>query len=114
MNEKGEGMAVQKIANMKSRLERYEAESRKFWREDFVPLALIGLVICFGGSYLLTRVLGFDPVMGIDWRAAAACIWVLSLVPFILMKHPKKPTPSDVARDQALRRAFGMDDTVEK
>lgn len=104
-------MEVQKIANYEQRKQEYSADCRKFWLNEFSPLAAIGALVVFGGMYGLSKI-GITPDS--DWRLSALLIWAVLLIPPVKMMYPEMPHPNDVLYDQALRRTVGMDDSVDK
>lgn len=102
-------MEVQQIENLDNRMVRYEKARRDFYFIE-VPLVLtIGLIVCVGLMGALNA-----------WVAPVEYWWVKGLifacvlsVPPLKMFMPNCPSVGDVEADQELRRAFGMDDTVE-
>jgi hypothetical protein len=104
-------MEVQKIASYEQRMQEYREECLGFWLKEFTLVAAIGALVVFGGMYGLSRI-GITP--DLDWRVLALLLWGLMLIPPVKMLHPEKPNPNDVLRDQALRQAAGMDDSVNE
>lgn len=106
-------MRVQKIANYEQRLRAYRSDCKRFWRGEFLWMGTTAFIIVFGFiGYLNSKGAHFP--LDLDWKVIAAAFWVVLMIPPVAMMHPKKPHPDDVLRDQELRRAFNMDDTVSK
>lgn len=104
-------MQIQKIANYEQRKQQYRDELKTFWLVEFTAFAVIDASITFCGMYGLHKI-GIEP--DLDWRLSALLMWLLMLILPVKMLYPEKPCPSDILRDRALRRAAGMDDTVEE
>lgn len=105
-------MKVQKIANYEQRKQEYIADCKNFWLKEFLPLAVIGALVAFGGMYGLLKAGITTP--DLDWRLSAIIIWAGMLIAPVKMMYPDKPHPNDVLYDQALRRTVGMDDSVDQ
>lgn len=104
-------MKVQKIANYEQRIQEYHQECRDFWFKEFSLIAVIGAIVIFGLMFGLTK-FGVSP--DLDWRLLSFIFWTGLLIPPIKIMHPERPDPSDVLRDQALRRSISIDDSVSE
>ncbi len=109
-------MKPQKIANLQTRMDWYQNE-RKTWFKQSALFLLIVALVTYAFYYLAMNIapaVGFNPD-----EEAKYIIPILGLAFFLFgigtaNPFPKKPTQLDVEKDQALRRAHGMSDEVEK
>jgi len=106
-------MQVQPIANFEQRMTQYRQEMRDFVLLQCPWLFMASLTVSLGFMYVATHssFQGIPPMQG-DWRLLGLLAAVALMIPPIAMMKPECPTPGDVAADQALRRAMGMDDSV--
>jgi len=105
-------MKVQMLLNFDQRMQAYREDRRNFWIKEFSSFALAGIVVTFGMMFVVSKIPGVEFPMNSNWWQFAFLFWLGAMVIPIKMMHPKRPSPDDVLRDQALRRQFGMDDTV--
>jgi len=102
---------VRPIANLKTRMAEYE-EERIDWIRQCVVIVLLGMGVASAFLYVIARITE-DEAMSAYWMWFGPIMGAfLSYWPVLLTK-PECPHPSDVKRDQELRRYFGMDDKVE-
>lgn len=106
-------MNVQPIDSYETRLQQYRAEMRRFVLCELSVIFLIAVAVGMGMAYLFTQypMEGQTPI-SLDWRLFGLCFALPAMVPVYMMMKPTEPQPGDVAADRALRRAFGMDDSV--
>lgn len=102
-------MRVQKIENLESRLARYKQERVSFIFTELTPIVSLCVLLAIGLIYAINRwVGGYD-----NWFLVGAVLGACISMPPVLATMPKRPTIEDVHADQSLRRAYGMDDTVD-
>ncbi len=108
-------MKIQPIASYEQRQAQYREELRQFVLSRFSWLCVLGLMVSLGMAYVLTHCTyqGIGPIEA-DWFGLGLALCFVTLVPVFMMLKPVPPRPGDVAADQALRRAFGMDDTLSR
>lgn len=100
--------AITPISSFDERMRDYRKECRRFYYVA-IPAALLVLVASLASYYALDAVLG--PLRS-DWRVVALGIALGVVVMPIYVMRPQRPSHEDVLRDQAIRRAAGLDDTV--
>lgn len=102
-------MHVQKIESLESRLARYKKERLSFVFTEAMPIFSLCVLISIGLMYAINRWVGtYD-----NWLLVGAVIGVCLSMPPVLATMPKRPTLEDIHDDQNIRRAHGMDDTVD-
>jgi hypothetical protein len=104
-------MRVQKIECLENRLANYRQERLVFLRQCVPMIVGIGAVVISGLLYLLDR---FSPNGFPNWKWVSVVLVACISAPALLAMKPKRPTQDDVLADQVLRRAHGLDDTVER
>lgn len=104
-------MKVQLIANYEQRLQQYRDDMWRFLIHETPWILLCGLIIFLGASYAINRFVMPSRQWGSLWLALGLAIGII--LPVVFMLKPRRPSRADVLADQALRRAFGMDDTVD-
>ena len=104
-------MRTEPLSNLEDRLKRYRADCFRVYAGELPAMFLLALFFSLGLFYGLNRYLG--PI-AYDWRLCAVAFALAVTFPPLLLWMPKKPTMKDVLRDQALRREYGLDDTVRK
>jgi len=104
-------MQVQKIQNLESRIAEYKRELSTFFTRDAPMIVGVGILVISGLLYLLDR---FSPNGFPNWEWVSLILVVCLSIPALLAVKPKRPTQDDVLADQMLRRAHGLDDTVEE
>lgn len=102
-------MRVQKIESLESRLARYEQERLNFVFKEALPILSLCALVALGLMYGINRwVVAYD-----NWLLVGAVVGTCLSMPPLLATMPKRPTIEDVHADQSIRRAYGMDDTVD-
>tara|TARA_R110000851_G_scaffold7950_1_gene30558 strand:- start:18970 stop:19281 length:312 start_codon:yes stop_codon:yes gene_type:complete len=102
-------MRVQKIESLESRLARYEQERLSFVFKEALPIFSLCVLVALGLMYAINRWGGaYD-----NWMLVGAVVGACLSMPPLLATMPKRPTIEDVHADQSIRRAYGMDDTVD-
>lgn len=103
-------MRLQKIASLENRLSIYRRERFQFFTRE-APLMVGGAAVLISLLlYLLDR---YSPNGFQNWEWVSVGLVVCISAPALLSLKPKRPTEDDVLADQFLRRAHGLDDTVE-
>ena len=105
-------MEVQKLANLDQMIQQWELEVKTYLLKVLPRQAAVGLPLVMTMMYFLSSYIG--SVIELHWSLSALIIWVCLQIPLIMTGIPRKPTQADVDDNRALRRAFGMDDTVNK
>ena len=104
-------MTVQPILNLEDRMRRYRSECFRVYAGELPAMFLLFLCLSLALFFAMNKYLG---PLDYDWRLCAlAFAVVIEILPVVMFK-PKRPTQEDVLRDQALRREYGLDDTVRK
>lgn len=105
-------MQVHPIANLEQRLQAYRRERHNFYAGTLPWFAVGGFATTAAFLYVVQR---FAPGTFADdiVLTAATAAPFYCVIPWAVMR-PRRPTQEDVLRDQALRRAHGMDDTVAR
>lgn len=109
-------MKPQKLANLQTRMGWYQNE-RKTWVKQSALFLLIVALLAYELYYLAINIaptIGPHPDEEVKY-----IIPILGLTLFLFGNgtanpFPKRPTQLDVEKDQALRRAHGLSDEVEK
>jgi|LSQX01.2.fsa_nt_gb hypothetical protein len=104
-------MHVKKIESLESRLARYEQERMDFVFKEALPILSLGVLVA------LALMFGINhwgmPLPYDNWLLVGAVVGTCVSIPPLLATMPKRPTITDVRADQSIRRAHGMDDTVD-
>jgi membrane protein YdbS with pleckstrin-like domain len=95
--------------------EKYDHAVIKAIREQAVIAIPFYLILCGTLFYFNDFVAENGNVVsfGISAYIILTLVMTILMIPPIKMSLPHKPRPDDVKINQALRRAHGMDDTVE-
>ncbi|MGM8936869.1 hypothetical protein ACS8E9_18650 [Pseudomonas neustonica] len=102
-------MRVHKVENLESRVARFKQERLSFVFTEALPIFSLCVVLSIGLMYAVNRWLGaYD-----NWLIVGAVVGACLSMPPVLATMPKRPTIEDVHADQSIRRAYGMDDTVD-
>lgn len=102
-------MRPQKIENLESRLARYKHERLSYLFTDALPIVALCTFVVIGLMYAMNRwIAPYD-----NWLLVGAVVGACLSMPPLLATMPKRPTIDDVYADQEIRRAYGMDDTVD-
>lgn len=99
---------VHPISSYERRVREYRQECRRFYAWA-IPGSVLMLAVSLASLYALDRLMG--PIKS-DWRVVALGIAFATVILPIYVMRPTRPSPGDVTRDQATRRAAGLDDTV--
>lgn len=105
-------MKVKKLANLKQLQEQHRQNIREYLLGDFVLQLVIILMVCFSCTYFILSAIGL--IETYKWISTSFLISLLILIPTVKMHIPPAPTEDDVKESQALRRAFGMDDSISE
>lgn len=102
-------MYIHKIESLESRLARYKQERMSFVYTEALPIISLCVLLAIGLMYAINRWL--TPYE--NWLLVGAVVGACLSMPPLLATMPKRPTIEDVHADQSIRRAYGMDDTVD-
>ncbi len=105
-------MEVQKLANLDQMIQQWKLEVKTYFLKVLPSQAAVGLPFVMVVMYFLSPYI--ESLIELHWSLSAFIIWVCLQTPLIMAGIPRKPTQEDVNDNQTLRRAFGMDDTVNK
>lgn len=104
-------MRVQKIESLENRLATYRQKRFIFLTQHAPMVVGIGALVISGLLYLFDR---FSPNGFPNWEWVSVVLIVCLSAPPLLAVRPTRPTQDDVLADQMLRRAHGLDDTVDR
>ncbi|MBM94417.1 MAG: hypothetical protein CMI09_00995 [Oceanospirillaceae bacterium] len=102
-------MRVHKIESLESRLARYQQKRLRFFLMEVPSILTLGVLVVSGMMYAMNFWFGGYE----NWLIVGAVLGACLSMPLLLESMPKRPTIEDVHADQSIRRAFGMDDTVD-
>lgn len=105
-------MKVQKLANLKQLQEQHRKNIREYFLGGFLLHLVIILMVNFSCTYFILSAIG--SIETYKWISTSFLISLLILIPTVKMHIPPAPTEDDVKESQALRRAFGMDDSISE
>ncbi|MCK5531385.1 MAG: hypothetical protein KAI85_09035 [Halopseudomonas aestusnigri] len=102
-------MRVHKIENLESRLARYQHKRLRFFLAEAPSILTLGILVVSGMMYAMNIWFGgYD-----NWLLVGVVVGACLSIPLLCASMPKRPTIEDVHADQAIRRAYGMHDTVD-
>ncbi len=101
----------QKLSSYKTRMAKWRAELRRSLIEACVAVAALTAILAMLRIYLAST--RGDVISWPAWVGLSIAFSVTLVIPVIYTTIGPRPRPEDVEHDRALRRAFGMDDTVE-
>lgn len=106
-----QSLKTQRLSSYATRMATWTAQLRTAVIQACVQVAALTAILLMLRIYL-DRTKG-SVISWPEWIGLSLAFAVVTVIPVIYVKIGPRPRPEDVESDRALRRAFGMDDTIE-